>query len=629
MVEIPPFLICLQLENNSMAKIILTWCQGNHDIPISSGGTTPSRGGTIFDGDVTVPSGGCVTKSVYFSCDWSATTSSTAITITPSSGMANVLYELVICASASGQICFHYCGIEECVDVSIVEGSETCLTQGTAYTASASAQTLTIPTTCCVQSLSTTLSSQIFTSYFTLTLPKNDSGVPKQYSVTVNFCDGRYTTIQITQSSVETRWVTVSGEYICDGYSKYAKEKKQESYDGGVTWSDVSPLVTRSGALIEANSRDCGGSGTVTTRWVETTDTYCSGTTLYIIEKEQESLDGGVTWTDTGNTRLGSSSGTCGETQYEYRWVITSDKACGSGYEQQTRWVQSATTCVGTDKYAVEVLQVSSNGTTWNNATPYSSRTTTLIESDSTDCGGSGGGGSDSGDTPSSGGTISGYENGYAYVDLGLPSGTKWAVMNIGASSMTDGGLYFQWADTVGYTADQATGSSTPHKDFYKTDYKYYSTDYSRKWTKYYKDYDTAQFDAVILELSDDAARANLGGNWKTPSKTQCDELVANTTQNLVTIDGVSGILFIGQNGNSMFSPFAGQVVKNWSDSPNTLSSYGRRFWWWVNELYQGQLGYDEDFANEFGHTTEEPFTFYSNYMCDRYAGCTVRGVIG
>lgn len=45
--------------------------------------------------------------------------------------------------------------------------------------------------------------------------------------------------------------------------------------------------------------------------------------------------------------------------------------------------------------------------------------------------------------------------NGYDYVDLGLPSGTLWATMNVGASKPTDYGLYFKWGDTIGYTTDQ------------------------------------------------------------------------------------------------------------------------------------------------------------------------------
>ena len=45
--------------------------------------------------------------------------------------------------------------------------------------------------------------------------------------------------------------------------------------------------------------------------------------------------------------------------------------------------------------------------------------------------------------------------NDYEYVDLGLPSGLKWAKCNIGAEKESDYGLYFQWGDVVGYRSDQ------------------------------------------------------------------------------------------------------------------------------------------------------------------------------
>ena len=55
--------------------------------------------------------------------------------------------------------------------------------------------------------------------------------------------------------------------------------------------------------------------------------------------------------------------------------------------------------------------------------------------------------------------------NGHEYVDLGLPSGTLWAKCNVGAETETDYGLYFQWGDTQGYTADQI-GTGNGQKPF-------------------------------------------------------------------------------------------------------------------------------------------------------------------
>ena len=55
------------------------------------------------------------------------------------------------------------------------------------------------------------------------------------------------------------KWVNVSGEYTCVGTTKYQKTKKQQSTDGGQTWTDVNPPEYNTGAVIETESSDCGG----------------------------------------------------------------------------------------------------------------------------------------------------------------------------------------------------------------------------------------------------------------------------------------------------------------------------------------------------------------------------------
>ena len=52
------------------------------------------------------------------------------------------------------------------------------------------------------------------------------------------------------------------------------------------------------------------------------------------------------------------------------------------------------------------------------------------------------------------------------YVDLGLPSGLLWAKKNLGAATEEDAGLYFQWGDTVGYTAEQVVVDKEFASDF-------------------------------------------------------------------------------------------------------------------------------------------------------------------
>ena len=57
----------------------------------------------------------------------------------------------------------------------------------------------------------------------------------------------------------------------------------------------------------------------------------------------------------------------------------------------------------------------------------------------------------------------------YEFVDLGLPSGTKWATTNVGATKPEEFGLYFAWGETEGYTADDVNNGV---KQFSWADYK-------------------------------------------------------------------------------------------------------------------------------------------------------------
>ena len=115
----------------------------------------------------------------------------------------------------------------------------------------------------------------------------------------------------------------------------------------------------------------------------------------------------------------------------------------------------------------------------------------------------------------------------HEYVDLGLPSGTKWATMNVGASSITDYGNYYQY----GY------GAAT------------YQEPDGEAWYEGTED---------PLAASADTATQVWGGEWHMPTKTQFEELIANTTYEWTTIDGVNGGKFTAQNGNYVFLPAPG-----------------------------------------------------------------------
>ena len=107
----------------------------------------------------------------------------------------------------------------------------------------------------------------------------------------------------------------------------------------------------------------------------------------------------------------------------------------------------------------------------------------------------------------------------YEAVDLGLPSGLLWANKNIGAKTEDDTGLYFQWGDTVGYTLSQVGVDKQFADDW--SDYKF---GVYPDFTKY-----NSTDGLTTLEAADDAARVNMGSDWKIPTENDFIELINNT----------------------------------------------------------------------------------------------------
>jgi hypothetical protein len=137
--------------------------------------------------------------------------------------------------------------------------------------------------------------------------------------------------------------------------------------------------------------------------------------------------------------------------------------------------------------------------------------------------------------------------NGHAYVDLGLPTGTKWATMNVGASSETDYGNYYQY----GKGAAQYAATSG--------DSNYGGTE-------------------DPLDSSVDTASQVWGGSWHMPTITQMQELTANTTYQWVTNykgSRINGGTFTATNGAVLFIPAAGY----WNNGRQGGVGYNGYYW--------------------------------------------------
>lgn len=138
----------------------------------------------------------------------------------------------------------------------------------------------------------------------------------------------------------------------------------------------------------------------------------------------------------------------------------------------------------------------------------------------------------------------------HEYVDLGLPSGLLWATCNVGAAFPEDYGAYFAWAETQ------------PKDDYSWSNYVYCCHGNSLSLTKYCNNYgygcDGYTDNLTILEPGDDAATANWGNGWRTPTKAEWQELFDNCSSVWTTQNGVNGRLYTGPNGNTLFLPAAG-----------------------------------------------------------------------
>ena len=126
-------------------------------------------------------------------------------------------------------------------------------------------------------------------------------------------------------------------------------------------------------------------------------------------------------------------------------------------------------------------------------------------------------------------------------IDLGLPSGTKWACCNVDTDhpenqSPTNYGGYYAWGETE--TKTKYNGSTYTHYDVSSSTCKDLGSD--------------------IAGTDYDVAHVKWGGSWVMPSREQQDELRNNCTYERTLVDGVNGGKFTGTNGGSIFLPTAG-----------------------------------------------------------------------
>ena len=195
--------------------------------------------------------------------------------------------------------------------------------------------------------------------------------------------------------------------------------------------------------------------------------------------------------------------------------------------------------------------------------------------------------------------------NGHEYVDLGLPSGTKWATCNVGATKPEEYGNYYAWGETE------------PKTTYDWNTYKWCNGSYDTQ-TKYCTDSGYGTVDnKTVLDLEDDAARANWGGSWRMPTDGEWAELLDECTWEWKNAykGTTAGYLVTSKiNGNSIFLPAAGYRD---NDDLYDAGYYG---YYWSSSL-------DTDYPN-YAWLVYFNSDYVYRYYYYRYYGQSVRPVL-
>ena len=143
---------------------------------------------------------------------------------------------------------------------------------------------------------------------------------------------------------------------------------------------------------------------------------------------------------------------------------------------------------------------------------------------------------------------LNGTANGHKYIDLGLPSGLKWASCNIGTTKPEGDGKYFSWGE-----AKERSPFASSWEDY---------TFHTKKGLITKKDVMTKYNEKdklTVLDGIDDTATILWKGKWRIPTLGEYKELISHCKSKWVKINDIRGRQFTGPNGNSIFLPCCGE----------------------------------------------------------------------
>ena len=400
-----------------------------------------------------------------------------------------------------------------------------------------------------------------------------------------------FKTVEVTLPTVTTKDVTniTTNSAICGG--NVTDDGNGTVTARGICWSETHNPTINNIYSEETNNGTGTGSFTSqltnlkynTTYYVRAYATNEKGTN-YGEEKSFKTVEVTLpTVTTKDVTNITTNSATCGgNVTDDGNGIVTARGIC---------WSETHNPTIN-NIYSEESNNGTGIGSFTSQLTNLKDTTTYYVRSYATNEKGTAYGEEKSFTTLSSSGTI----NGYKWVDLGLPSGLKWATCNVGASKPEDYGNYYAWGETET------------------------KSEYTKE--------NSLTYGLSILELQSqgiidgnnnltplyDAAAANWGSTWRMPTKEDLKELVDNCNWEMILENDVYGVKVIGINGCSVFFPTAGCYKEG------MLYYAGQDGYYWNSTSVENDSRYT--FGLYISGDNNGALFYY-----DRYVGFTVRPV--
>lgn len=192
-------------------------------------------------------------------------------------------------------------------------------------------------------------------------------------------------------------------------------------------------------------------------------------------------------------------------------------------------------------------------------------------------------------------GVLQGTINGHEWVDLGLPSGTKWATCNVGADNPEECGNYYAWGETE------------PKSDYSTINSLTYKVSFRKLKQSGIVD------DSGTLTRQHDPASIVWGGSWRTPTDDEFEELISYCKWIFTSYNGTNGYLVTGPNEKSIFLP-ASAFMRNM-----TVENLGEFGDYWSSSMIKELNGV----SCSLGYSSKS----YGRRRYARYVGRTIRPV--